>query len=548
MSVINIGLAFVEGFALIISPCILPIIPIIFAVGVNGGRMRSYGLMIGFIVSFCALTLLSRALILSTHINAEWLRQISFYLLLLLGIIMMSSYLSAKFSFVTQGLANTGEALARRVDQKSGFFNGLLLGLPIGLIWTPCAGPILAAVIVQIIRQQTTIETIALLFAFSIGVALPLLLFILFGQKLMTNINFLKRHAVVMRKILGAMIVVTVLITAQSELWKFSMTAANAADLSSTQIKDALAQPYPTPEIQGISAWINSPPLTMAQLKGKVVLIDFWTYSCINCQRTLPYITAWDKKYRDQGLVIIGVHSPEFAFEHDLNNVQSAVTQFGIHYPVALDNDLTTWQNFNNEYWPAHYLIDKNGKVVYTHFGEGDYDVTENNIRVLLGMKPIVITNQKQEVEGVDETPETYLGYTRADRFANQHALLQSTDTLYIFPSELSLNEWALNGHWDQGDEKITALTSGSAIRLHFNAKKVFLVMGSSTGKPITVQLLLNNKPVGNNGGKDVQNSQVVVTSDTLYELLNLPSYQSGILEITAQQPGVIAYAFTFGG
>lgn len=548
MNLINFGLAFLEGFALIISPCILPILPIMLSVGISGGKGRPYGMVLGFILAFCAFTLLSRQLILFLHINNEWLRLISFYLLIVLGIIMMSTYLSDKFGVATQSFADAGERLSNKMGHKGGFFNGLLLGLPIGLIWTPCAGPIIAAVIVQTVRQQTHLETVLTLLAFSIGAALPMLLLIILGKTMVTKMDFFKRHSILLRRLLGAIIVFTVIVTAQGELLKWPISSAEAATLPTATLENALSQSYPAPEIQGITAWINSPPLTLQQLKGKVVLIDFWTYSCINCIRTLPYITAWDKKYRDQGLVIIGVHAPEFAFEHDLGNVQDAVTKDDIHYPVALDNNFTTWDNYSNQSWPAHYLIDRDGNVVYTHFGEGDYDVTENNIRVLLGKSPMPMANAPEQAFDVNQTPETYLGSDRADRFANPHSIFQTDNTPYIFPAELDSDQWALQGDWHIGNQKITALAPGAAIRLHFNAKKVFLVLGSETGQTVTLKLLLNGKPIGNVGGKDVHNNQVVVNSDTLYELVNLPKAQDGVLEIDALSPGVEAYAFTFGG
>jgi cytochrome c biogenesis protein CcdA/peroxiredoxin len=561
MNVTAIGLAFLEGFVLIVSPCILPILPIVLSVGVTGGKQRPYGIMLGFIIAFCVFTLLSRYLILFLGINSEILRQISFVLLLLLGLVMISTYLTEKFNQLTQTFAKAGEKLTQKKEEHDNFWNGLLLGLPIGLIWTPCAGPIIAVVLIETIRQQTNLGTILILLAFSLGVAVPMLLLILFGKRLVTELTFFKKHSILLRKILGVIIILTVIITAQGSLFTFSNSTGVLGSVRTvattkntpTVLINSLMQPYPAPAIAGITDWINSPPLTIQSLKGKVVLIDFWTYSCINCLRTLPYLKAWYRQYHDQGLVIIGVHSPEFAFEQIPSNVKAAVARYGITYPVALDNNFVTWTNYHNHYWPAHYLIDKNGNVVYIHFGEGAYAETENNIRLLLGANTIIsnVAPAKTGQEGtwmaeMSQTPETYLGFARGQRMVEKH-IKGKQDSNYIFPSVLVLHHWALQGQWKQSKQKITALSTQAAIKLHFHAKKVFLVMGSTSNQPVSVVLYLNGKPIANVGGHDVQNSQLTVQQHALYELVNLPHSESAILEIKTLTPGFEAYAFTFG-
>jgi len=287
----------------------------------------------------------------------------------------------------------------------------------------------------------------------------------------------------------------------------------------------------------------------MAGLKGKVVLVDFWTYSCINCVRTLPYITAWDKKYRDQGLVIIGVHSPEFEFEKDADNVKTAVVARGIKYPVALDNNLGTWQSFQNEYWPAHYLINRDGQVVYRHFGEGQYDVTENNIRYLLGLKGKPDTPTVKDTPANDEqTPETYLGYARAQNYEGSPQQIDVSGA-YQMADPLPLHHWTLQGEWRLESEKAVAVNNNATLKLRFAARKVFLVMGTTDGKPAKVDVKLDGMPVTKKTtGKNVKNGTVTVTHHTIYELVSLPASKSGLLEITSQQPGLEVYAFTFGG
>ncbi len=313
-------------------------------------------------------------------------------------------------------------------------------------------------------------------------------------------------------------------------------------------LEKGVTTPYPAPKIDGISAWINSQPLQLKNLHGKVVLIDFWTYSCINCIRTLPYLKDWYNKYHTAGLEIIGVHTPEFEFEKNLDNVKSAVLKDEIKYPVALDNEFKTWNNFNNRYWPAHYLIDKNGDVVYEHFGEGEYAMTENNIRFLLGKTTEANPTTFQDESAYPaQTPETYLGYARANSFASPQVAVRNRAALYAFPDELLDNEWALKGMWLINADHIVSAQPYAGLKIHFNARKVFIVMGSASGKPITVQVLLNGEDVATEKGDDVKNSNITVDKHTLYSVLSLPHPDNGILQLIPSLPGLEVYTFTFG-
>jgi thiol-disulfide isomerase/thioredoxin len=296
-----------------------------------------------------------------------------------------------------------------------------------------------------------------------------------------------------------------------------------------------LAQPYRAAELRGLTQWFNSPELKLSELHGKVVLIDFWTYSCINCIRTLPHITGWDAKYRKDGLVIIGLHAPEFEFEKKPANVAKALKKYGILYPVALDNQLATWSAFNNSYWPAHYLIDKSGRVVYTHFGEGNYDVTEMNIQRLLGTTAPIVQASGQGLNFL-QSPETYLGLDRTANFSSPQGF-QDSGT-FTYPQSLSGNHWALSGDWRMDRQFSEALQANAGLRYQFNGKKVHLVMGSSDGKAIEVQVLLNRK---------AQGLPITVQDHRLYTLLSLPQSQTGLLEIKALRQGLEVYAFTFG-
>ncbi len=329
----------------------------------------------------------------------------------------------------------------------------------------------------------------------------------------------------------------------------FNIAESNAKNLFSTsenKLQDGLYDPYVAPEIIGINSWINSQPLKISQLKGKIVLIDFWTYSCINCLRTLPYITKWDQDYRDKGLVIIGIHAPEFEFEKNLENVKKAVSKYNIKYSVALDNNLATWTSFQNHFWPAHYLIDKNGQVVYTHFGEGNYQQTENNIRQLLGLNKKSEQKAEESTLNYNQTPETYLGYLRAANFANEQHKIEN-DYNFTAPKNLDRNDWSLNGKWKIEKERIIAKEAGAKLQINFTSKKVFLVLGTKSAKSIKAELKLNGQNLYNNAGKDVTQSSITVKNYALYELVNQHQSSSGLLEITAQNSGLEAYAFTFG-
>jgi cytochrome c biogenesis protein CcdA/thiol-disulfide isomerase/thioredoxin len=545
-------LALLEGLGLIASPCILPILPIMLAASLDGGKARPLGIITGFIGAFTFFALLSRQILAWLNVDPEIVRNAALGLLILFGLVMLSKTLSDKLLGVTQGLANFGQNISSRWDQKNGYFSGVAIGALIGLIWTPCAGPILAAAVVQIIQAKTNVEAALTIVMFALGAGLPMLLIALLGRKIMGRLTFLKTHSYAVRRVLGVIIMAAAaLIYSGADVQLLAASGGSALSVGSGGLEGALEHPYPAPEIVGIQEWINSKPLKIADLRGKVVLIDFWTYSCINCVRTLPAITKWDAKYRDKGLIIIGVHSPEFEFEKKLANVKAATEKYGIHYPVALDSNLRTFANFNNQYWPAHYLIDKSGNVVYTHFGEGDYDVTENNIRTLLGVGPETAPIEapaESSSSSFMQTPETYLGYARAQSFAGHEAAADDQSSSYSFPSTLLLNQWALDGEWLIGAEYIVAQKPEAKLRLDFIARKVFLVLGTQDGKPIAVHVLLNGKPVDKEAGADVKYGVLTVDHQGLYELIDQGATKNGILELESDAPGLQAYAFTFGG
>jgi len=316
------------------------------------------------------------------------------------------------------------------------------------------------------------------------------------------------------------------------------------------------------PSFAGATLWLNSPPLTPDDLRGKVVVVDFWTYSCINCLRALPYVKAWYQKYKDHGLIVVGVHAPEFAFEKDPNNVRRAIADLKITYPVALDNDYAIWQAFDNQYWPAHYFIDASGKVRAHHFGEGNYDESEEIIRKLLteagnaNLPPpgidaaSAVGVQAPPDEAHDQSPETYLGYRRAENFTSPGGFAQDQEHSYAAPGALKLNQWALGGSWTVDPEKAVLHTAPGKIMFRFYARDLHLVLGpDKDGKPVRFRVTLDGAPPAANHGADTDSSGAgVVDGQRLYQLIR----QSGdvgehVFSIEFLDPGVQAYSFTFG-
>jgi cytochrome c biogenesis protein CcdA/thiol-disulfide isomerase/thioredoxin len=539
-----IGIGLAAGFITAISPCVLPVLPIIFAGGATGGRRKPFAIVGGLIASFSAFTLFGVWLLRRLGLPPDILRDVAIGLLFLVAATLLVPRLE---EIIQRPLLR----LTRKPGGELG--GGFVLGASLGLVFVPCAGPVLAAITVVGATQDVGARSIVLTLAYSIGAGVPMLAVAFFGR---AGMNALRPHAHSIRQGLGVVVALTALAIAfnvdrrfqtaipgytealqkkveengraQSELRKLRGNTREQA--SNSSLRDF----GPVPEVTGLSHWINSDPLTLEQLRGKVVLIDFWTYSCINCLRTLPHVKAWYRTYRDRGLVVLGIHTPEFAFEHVPDNVEGAVRRLGIEYPVALDNDLGTWNAFQNQYWPAKYLIDRNGHLRYYHFGEGEYDTTEARIRTLLGesagMLP-VSAKLSDPTPKTALTPETYLGSFRLQ------PLLQSTITpkqfaQYEFPNRpLQQSELAYSGTWKVNPDEIVA-GLGAQLRLRFIARKVHLVLGGrgSVGVFLDGQL----------------KRTVRVDGSRLYTLLRLPSLRSGLLELRFS-PGVRGYAFTFG-
>jgi thiol-disulfide isomerase/thioredoxin len=337
---------------------------------------------------------------------------------------------------------------------------------------------------------------------------------------------------------------------------------AMGASLTAVQAQDEpnLIGSKPLPGLSGATGWINSKPLTAKDLQGKVVLVDFWTYSCINCLRSMPYIEAWSQKYKDSGLVVIGVHSPEFGFEQQMANVQAAVQKFGITFPIALDSKMAVWNAFHNEFWPADYFIDIHGKVRFEHFGEGKYDESEKWIQTLLkersaSMPGGLVTVQASGAEAAGDfrevqSSETYIGYARAANFVSKGGIKRDTEHLYVLPSHFSLNEWGLDGNWIDHEQVAVLGSAGGKIAFRFHARDLHLVLGpTADGKPVRFRVTIDGQAPGENHGVDTDaQGNGVVTAYRLYQLVRQKGkIQDHVFTIEFQDPGVQAFSFTFG-
>lgn len=551
---LNAVLAFVEGFALIVSPCILPILPIMLSSSIEGGKRRPIGIILGFVLSFAMFTFFARSLVQGFGLNLDWVRLAAFGLIILFGIILISDTLSGIFSRLTARLGNWGEKLTQTSTElkgNTGFLSGLLLGILISFVWVPCAGPILAAAIVQTAIQKSNWQTFIIFLSFALGSAIPMMCIAWFGRGILSKTSYLKSHSEVLRKIFGLIIIVGALIAAWMSLGTTSNISATPLSIKQMpalgdQLVDALIPSYPAPSLQPNGAWLNSQPLKIEQLKGKVVLIDFWTYSCINCIRTLPHLLDWYSRYHPYGFEIIGVHTPEFEFEKNLDNVKEAIARDHIPYPVLLDNEYVTWLNYHNQYWPAHYLIDKEGRVVYKHFGEGSYEETEHNIRVLLGLDDNTALGESKSEKTtkpmLSQTPETYLGAARARTFSSPEMVANDKMQHYSIPTQLPLDHWALEGYWQVDMDKIIAGQLNTRIVLHFAAAKLYAVLGTPNNKPIIVKTIIKDK-----NGNPLSKASIEVTEHRLYELVHLSDQMDGFLELIPETPGLEIYTFTFG-
>ncbi len=560
-------LAYLGGVITILSPCVLPVLPFVFARSEQSFRRSGLPILIGMAVTFTVLASLGAA-------GGAWLVEVNQYgryaamlILLLLGLALIFPSWSERMMrpFVTLG--GRLQESAGRQDSLKG---SLLLGVAVGFLWAPCAGPILGLVLAGAALNGLNLYSALLLLTFAAGAATSLGVALLASGRV---IAWLKRSFGVeewLRRALGVAVVAGVVVIGLGWDARFlaQLTSANTT-VAEQQLIQRLAQ-HPeasvvaetgkAPPLVGATQWLNSPPLSMEALRGKVVLVDFWTYSCINCLRTLPYLKAWDEKYRAQGLVIIGVHSPEFAFEKDISNVEQAVHDLGVKYPVAIDNRYEIWNAYHNQYWPAHYLIDAQGRIRHQHFGEGAYRETEQMIQMLLqeARQDLALKKEFVRVQGTGATaaaayraqsPETYLGYGRQENFSSREGIKKDMTASYSAPRVLKMNHWALNGNWQVGKESAMLKKSNGTISYRFQGRDLHLVLGTNNRQPVRFKVTLDGVAPGKNHGTDIDAAgNGVVREQRLYQLIRQRSeIKNRTFRIEFLDAGVEAFAFTFG-
>ena len=570
--VLLIVVAFVAGLVTAVSPCVLPILPIVLATGADGDRRRPYLVIAGLIASFSFFTLASVQIIDALNLPSSTLRDVAIVVIALFGLTLLVPALAVAWERATARIPAVGASLAR-----PGVAGGLITGVGLGLVWTPCAGPILGAITSLAITQPGSTSTLTLVVAYAIGAGLPLLAIALGGRAALARLHLRSASAragqvfgVVVLATAGLMAVgadttISADLTSALPDWTNTLQTLERSNPVQAALSDIGVGPASTtavrsgsgpqggqtaPEFTGIDHWLNSPPLTMAALQGKVVLVDFWTYSCINCIRTLPYVESWYQKYGSEGFVVVGVHTPEFAFEHDTANVAAAITRFGITYPVAQDNEYATWTAFGNEYWPADYLIDATGHIRSEHFGEGDYNQTESEIRSLLAEAgksslPSAAPPAAAPPFVANETPETYIGTDRANSNASpQNAT--SGPSGYTFPSNLPDDQFAVSGTFDFQAQYATATVAGDQLELSFYARDVYLVAAADSPVPATVRV---TGATGAVATEDVAaDGSMTIGTARLYHLVHLPSAARGTVIITFNKADARCYSFTFGG
>jgi cytochrome c biogenesis protein CcdA/thiol-disulfide isomerase/thioredoxin len=584
-------IAWLGGVLTIVSPCILPVLPFVFARTDQPFSRSGLPLLVGMAAAFSAVGALAA-------VGGGWAVAANQYgriaALVLLAVFGVALLLPSLAQYLARPVVALGARLSASADDPQhagrGIWPSLLLGVATGMLWAPCAGPILGLILTGAALQGASVHTSLLLLAYAAGAATSLAVALVAGQRVFAAMKRSLGIGEWIRRGLGVAVLAGVAAIAlhadTGVLARLSLAGTNqleqglldrfrpAADRTASAtmqaapsmraVSDTLHDDLPVegelPSLDGAVQWLNSPPLTAAALRGKVVLVDFWTYSCINCLRALPYVKAWADKYRASGLVVIGVHAPEFAFEKDIGNVRLAVADLKIDYPVAIDNHYAIWRAFNNQYWPAHYFVDANGKIRHHHFGEGDYRESEQIIRQLLteagahNLPAGFVTDTATGVEAPPAmndvlSPETYLGYERAHGFASRGDPVADQPHAYA-AGPLDLNQWALTGTWTLGAEHTDLDRAGGSILYRFHARDLHLVLGpGEDGKPVRFRVTIDGKPPGADHGADVDaDGNGTVTGQRLYQLIRQHGpIADRTFEIHFIDPGIQAYSFTFG-
>ncbi|UVH55087.1 cytochrome c biogenesis protein DipZ [Variovorax paradoxus] len=573
--------AYLGGVLTILSPCILPVLPFVFARADRPFRSHGLPMLLGMALAFSAIATLAA-------VGGGWVVALNEYgrsaaiaLLAVFGVTLLFPSVADRLSrpLVALGLRLSGPA-----SGKASVFSPLLLGVGTGLLWAPCAGPILGLILTGAALNGASIGTSLLLLAYAAGACTSLAAALLFGGRLFSAMKGSLRTGEWMRRVAGVAVLVGVGAIAlgldtgllsrlsvgttsaleKALVEKIDMPMPTPLPLQQSEPKKpalALADEGSLPSLAGATEWINSAPLTPESLRGKVVLVDFWTYSCINCLRTLPYVRAWAEKYKDAGLVVVGVHAPEFAFEKQPANVRRATKDLGIGFPVAVDSNYAIWRSFGNQHWPAFYVVDAQGRIRHHQFGEGQYAKSEQVIQQLLAEagRPVVPADTvSPEGQGTQAAPavspalsgETYLGYERAQSFASPGGIAKDRARVYPAASSLRANQWALSGEWTVESERAVLARANGRVAYRFHARDLHLVLGpSADGKPVRFKVLIDGKPPLADHGTDTDaQGNGTIDGQRLYQLVRQTvNEKDRLFEIEFLDAGAQAYVFTFG-
>ncbi|MBI2613767.1 MAG: cytochrome c biogenesis protein DipZ [Candidatus Levybacteria bacterium] len=569
--------AFLSGFVTILAPCIWPLLPIIFSSIVTGEKRKPLGITIGIMISFALFTLTISYFVKLFNFDPNSLRLIAVIVIGFLGLTLVIPALSR----ILEGfVSRISRSFGFSSNSHHGFWGGLIIGFSLGLVWSPCAGPILATIATLAATRTVNFEIVLVTIVYVIGLGIPLFIFATLGSHLFSKTRFLSKYTGRIQQIFGIIMILTAVAiytnydkVIQVKLldaipsysnFLYKLESANSVkdqldklrnmkiDLKKEMPQSSAALPNlgNAPEFAGITKWLNTDnPLTMQSLLGKVVLVDFWTYTCINCIRTLPFVTGWYEKYKNQGFVVVGIHTPEFEFEKKTDNVLQAIKQYNIHYPVAQDNDYATWNAYNNRYWPAKYLADSKGIIRKVHFGEGEYDEMEKAIQELLREAGNSVSDDM--IEAVDQTPktrnspETYLGSSRMQYLYPGGGVTNGNKTFKL-SKNIPPNSFSLGGEW-MVDNEYSRAGANAVLEYNFFASKVFLVMRPPNSGVGEVKVFLDGKLIDNlRGGIDVENGVTIVDKDMLYNLIQLNQAQNYLLRLEFS-PGIEVFAFTFG-
>ncbi|WP_199100808.1 cytochrome c biogenesis protein DipZ [Dyella sp. ASV21] len=568
-------LAFLGGVLTILSPCILPVLPFVFARADRPFVRNGLPMLLGMALTFALVATLA-AVGGGWAIRAnQYGRIVAMVVLAVLGLTLLSTHLA---EWISRPFVALGNRLSQRSDAEGdSVWSAAGLGIATGLLWAPCAGPILGLLLTGAALNGASVQTSLLLLTYAAGAATSLALALVIGGRVFALMKRSLGAGEWVRRALGVLVLAGVAMIAfgldTGLLTRVSLASTGGIEQKLINAVRPAPAPQPVvkageplpvegelPSLEGATQWLNTPPLSASALRGKVVLVDFWTYSCINCIRSLPYVRAWADKYKDHGLVVIGVHAPEFAFEKQPQNVIRAVKDLGVNYPVALDNNYAIWKGFNNEYWPAHYFIDTRGRIRHHHFGEGEYAQSEDVIRQLLteaGQKDLPGGYVQPGAEGAEaagsgdgsRSPETYVGYARAENFAGGQVAHDDAWT-YHAPATLMANQWAFDGRWTVREEHAHLDAANGRIVYRFRGRDLHLVLGPNTdGKPVRFRVTIDGKAPGADHGMDIDaDGNGTVTAQRLYQLVRqAQGTGERTFEITFLDPGVQAYAFTFG-